>query len=691
MKNSNGEIHYIIKIFHTIYKKLLTAIDHIDYHPSQIQSNITRMKRSVTYDIYRHYHSPTKILTPSEESFLNAFMEALYKIKTTLHKNLSHMKRVGIFTWILGWGIFSNARNIAKIKDNIHTLQKQNQLQDKQIKQLANYLNLTMHQVDKHNEMLYEMDMKMTIMNKTIQHIMWNLDTMRYETNLLHFFQNKLYRVYTSLYALQSDTESLFEYMRALALQELNPMIISLDILKNILHRIEMDIKSHARLKLCKDTETNIWSYYRTIKLTPIVLEDYLMLILTVPLIDQSLHMNLYKVYNLPMLHPTLHVHVQYGIENSYLATIIDGMIITLPTALDVKLCLMTNGYLCMFKQALYLVEHTNWCIYALFINNEKQIERNCFLKTINQPTNLAYSLDGYLWAISALATEKLQIGCFMETHVITIKPPLQIVDIGNGCEAYSARIYIPAKSELTTALQSVKQSQFFLDYNFNYTNVSNFLIWHKTNFATLMINEIKTLKAKMLKSPTMSMDIFKKVLGNIDKNYPFSMTPKLILALLVLTGICTIVIGILFIWYERKTSFTSSTMGNLLKVIPSLKDKIPTLDSLLPILSEQAPSQNTKNALTNVAIPQLLQTPPDELILPPVLVPKLQLEKPLTNNSVPYHATHMEPLPSTSTTTDYKSKPLSLEMFNCAATNLNEKGVINLKKYKKYLYKPSH
>ena len=618
------EIHYIMKIFHATYRKFLTAIDHIDYHPSQVQSNITRTKRSVTYEIYGCYHSPTKTLTPSEESFLTTFMEALYKINPSLHKNLSHMKRVGIFTWILGWGIFSNARNIAKIKDNIHILQKQNQLQDKQIKQLANYLNLTMHQVDRHSEMLYELDTKMTIMNKTIQQIMWNVDAMQYETNLLHFFQNKLYRVYTSLYALQSDTESLFEYMRALASQELNPMIIPPDILKNILHKIEIDIKSHARLKLCEDPETNIWSYYRTIKLTPIVLEDYLMLILTVPLIDQSLHMNLYKVYNLPMLHPMLHVHVQYEIENSYLATIMDGMFITLPTALDVRLCLMMNGHLCMFKQALYPVEQMNWCIYALFINDEKQIERNCILKTINRTTNLAYSLDGYLWAISALATEKLQIRCVMETRVITIKPPLQIVDIGNGCKAYSASIYIPAKSELMTTLQSVTQSQFFLDYNFNYTNVSNFLIWHKTNFATLTTDEIKTLKAKMLKLPTMSMDIFNKVLGNIDENYPFSMSPKLILALLVLTGLCTIVIGILFIWYKRKTSFTTSTMGNILKLIPSLKEKIPTLDSLLPILSEQAPSQNAKNALTTVTVPQQLPPPPDELILPPVLVPKL-------------------------------------------------------------------
>ena len=154
-------------------------------------------------------------------------------------------------------------------------------------------------------------------------------------------------------------------------------MIIPSDILKNILHKIETDIKSHARLKLCEDPETNIWSYYGTIKLTPIVLEDYLMLILTVPLVDQSLHMNLYKVQNLPMLHLTLHVHVQYEIEGSYLATVMDGMFMTLPTALDVRLCLMMNGHLCMFNQVLYPVEHTNWCIYALFINDKEQIEKN--------------------------------------------------------------------------------------------------------------------------------------------------------------------------------------------------------------------------------------------------------------------------------------------------------------------------
>ena len=49
--------------------------------------------------------------------------------------------------------------------------------------------------------------------------------------------------------------------MRALASQELNPVIIPPDILKNILHKIETDIKSHARLKLCDDPWKPIYGH----------------------------------------------------------------------------------------------------------------------------------------------------------------------------------------------------------------------------------------------------------------------------------------------------------------------------------------------------------------------------------------------------------------------------------------------
>ena len=113
------------------------------------------------------------------------------------------------------------------------------------------------------------------------------------------------------------------------------------------------------------------------------------------------------------------------------------------------------------------------------------------------------------------------------ETHVVTIHPPLQIIDIGNGCEAYSASIYIPAKSELTATMQSITRSQFLLDYSFNYTNMSNFIVWYKTDFVNLTKEEIASLKAKILKLPTMSWMIFDKTLETLDEYYPFSLSPN--------------------------------------------------------------------------------------------------------------------------------------------------------------------
>ena len=68
---------------------------------------------------------------------------------------------------------------------------------------------------------------------------------------------------------------------------------------------------------------------------------------------------------------------------------------------------------------------------------------------------NYAQSLDGYMWAVSPLTTDKLQIRCLTETSVEVIKPPLQIVYIGNGYEGYSPNVYIPAKSELTSTMDT--------------------------------------------------------------------------------------------------------------------------------------------------------------------------------------------------------------------------------------------
>ena len=126
-------------------------------------------------------------------------------------------------------------------------------------------------------------------------------------------------------------------------------------------------------------------------------------------------------------------------------------------------------------------------------------------------------------------------------------------MDVGNGCEALSANIYIPAKSELTATLHSVTRSQFFLEYNFKYTNINTFLVWYDFTFAELIEAEVKTLKAKMLQLPLMPMGMFEETVENIDEDYPFSFSPKIILAILVVMGIFMIASVVIFIWYTRK------------------------------------------------------------------------------------------------------------------------------------------
>ena len=122
-----------------------------------------------------HYKPYDHVLTPHEEEFIDKLLKALEEINSPLLGKITRMKRFSIINWFLGCGVYSNSRSIKKIKKNLHILQDQNILQDKQIKELAKHLNLTMAHVNKHETKLYELDSKLTILNRTLQNVMAEL------------------------------------------------------------------------------------------------------------------------------------------------------------------------------------------------------------------------------------------------------------------------------------------------------------------------------------------------------------------------------------------------------------------------------------------------------------------------------------------------------------------------------------
>ena len=54
-------------------------------------------------------------------------------------------------------------------------------------------------------------------------------------------------------------------------------------------------------------------------------MDDVLFIVMTIPLKDTSLQMNVYKVHNLPLVHPKLNISVTYELEGKYLAMDLEG------------------------------------------------------------------------------------------------------------------------------------------------------------------------------------------------------------------------------------------------------------------------------------------------------------------------------------------------------------------------------
>ena len=121
--------------------------------------------------------------------------------------------------------------------------------------------------------------------------------------------------------------------MRVLSSKQVNPLIISPDALRGVLTQIKQDMKRNPKLQLLEDPNINIWNYYPIMKVTPIVMDEFLLIILTIPLTDQSLEMDLYKIYNLPAFHPELKVEFTYELEGEYLAITKNKLYAALPTA----------------------------------------------------------------------------------------------------------------------------------------------------------------------------------------------------------------------------------------------------------------------------------------------------------------------------------------------------------------------
>ena len=374
----------------------------------------------------------------------------------------------------------------------------------------------------------------MAEVNKTIIVALSDVKFVKYSVAIINDIRIILAKLTLGVISLEQNVNAIYEYLRVLSSRLVNHLIIPPDSLRKVLAQVKEDMKRNLRLQLLKDLNINIWNYYSIMKITPIVM-DFLLIILTIPLTDQSLEMDLYKIYNLPTLHPKLKAEFTNQLEKEYLAITKNKLYAAFPTAGEIRICKGTERYLCLMNQALYLDEKIEWCAYALFTQNEDKKRAYCTINTQKRDANKAQSLEGFLWVVTALNKEKMQIRCLTDTHVIDVKPPLTIIYMGNGCEAYSSNLFIPAKSELTSKDNTVVRHTYFQQFNEDYQNLTRYSLIEDLGLIKLSQKEIENLPDHLTALPNLQFNELKRRLVEIKK--PFNIHSNISFILVVVGG----------------------------------------------------------------------------------------------------------------------------------------------------------
>ena len=136
---------------------------------------------------------------------------------------------MGLATWLLGWGLYRNAKSLSDLKRNIQALYNQNILQQKQIIELTHYLNVTYGHVHANRVVINELNIQIATLNKTMMAVIGETKFIKFTVAALTDLRMTLAQLSLGLMSLQENVNAIYEYMRVLSTRRVNPLIIPPD------------------------------------------------------------------------------------------------------------------------------------------------------------------------------------------------------------------------------------------------------------------------------------------------------------------------------------------------------------------------------------------------------------------------------------------------------------------------------
>ena len=288
-------------------------------------------------------------------------------------KGKVHVRGKRLIDLLAGIGVIINSIQIKKVKQSINRLQEQNILQDQKIDELAHYLNLTADRVKLHNKQIYALQVEMICLHSGLHSLVVATNFHLYTYYLMNMAQLMVLKLLVGMKNLELNIDKISEYLRIMATHKATPTVIPPEALHSLLRKVIQQLRLNPRLRLPYDPEgTGIWKYYDNIRVYPVLIDNMLVILLTIPILDTTLELNIYRVHNLPAIPPGHQLAVTYQLEGEYFTVGKHGVYVALPHHDTVVKCINSNLAICQMDQALYLARTIKWCVYALFIQDEE-------------------------------------------------------------------------------------------------------------------------------------------------------------------------------------------------------------------------------------------------------------------------------------------------------------------------------
>ena len=104
-------------------------------------------------------------------------------------------------------------------------------------------------------------------------------------------------RLLLGLTAATQIIESIYAYLRIMNSHHLDPTVMPVPQLRDLLKYVQQEIEGSPRLELPLELNNHdIQGYYDIIRVTAFLVDDVLFIVMTIPLKDTSLQMNVYKM-----------------------------------------------------------------------------------------------------------------------------------------------------------------------------------------------------------------------------------------------------------------------------------------------------------------------------------------------------------------------------------------------------------